>query len=686
MKSAWGSAAVAALAVAITPAVEAADLKVPDCGALLGWAQSHNPSQGIQIAPNIVLDNIFGDDVTTKLFGKPALQWNAGENQAVSAALANCGTGYRKQRNTQAVQALNSARGLMGRSLRGTVNYLAQQERSLEGLRAQLLRGTPTAATYRMLADYDTAEKLTQRYRNLASAPADRVAGIAKDVAEYRAKIRAEALDKAKQAIGAQPDSARSLLDISKQLSQLRAEFDDRPDRKDLEAVETAAKQRGSAIRGKLVASSPSNPPMIFPECDVFLKWAAAANMQQPIQTGSGFLYNAMLDDKLVPVFGRPLDTWTDDEIQLYRDGMQPCVQPVTNQAGQRQQPAGAQQAYQLTNQLPSGRMTLARYKEAQATLATVQKQIKDAEPTMAGIQSLATALRNPKLVGLGHQERQQLNLAAQNRQRQIADKMMTDSTKKLDAFKGGLADMDKIASYRMEVMGGLGRLASPLARDDFEKAFRARDAKVAAAALPEFKKNLAKVPVDPDSPKVVRTAVNELLASRAQGRGLPDYMMPFKETAEARVTEIEKAVHEAKCKKTLSEVKLSSGDAKLEVLGPLGPTTIGDLVCRMVMTGHKFHSYDSPGMFGGKDHKLKVTVELGGYQTITLRKGEIAPGKQALVGFSVADANVEKPMTVPEWQQYASMLTGQMFEAGAKTLERALRAGERQMQQMQRR
>jgi hypothetical protein len=165
------------------------------------------------------------------------------------------------------------------------------------------------------------------------------------------------------------------------------------------------------------------------------------------------------------------------------------------------------------------------------------------------------------------------------------------------------------------------------------------------------------------------------------QRGALPAYLSPYREAALQRAKEIETAIHEQECKKTLAKVELSSKDANQDVLGPLGPTTLGDMVCRLVQTGHQFHSYKGPGLLGGKEHILKVTVEPAGYQTVTLHKAEVSPGKQMLVGLRVADANVSQTLTVPQWRSYAAHLTGQNAKAGNKMLETIFKAINQQMQ-----
>ena len=93
----------------------------------------------------------------------------------------------------------------------------------------------------------------------------------------------------------------------------------------------------------------------------------------------------------------------------------------------------------------------------------------------------------------------------------------MQDAIKGLGDFKRGFDDLKKIADYRNSVMSRLGRLSDAAVVGRFEAAFRKRDAEIAAAALSEFKKKLAGLPVDPESVKVAKLAVNDLLAPRAR-------------------------------------------------------------------------------------------------------------------------------------------------------------------------
>lgn len=681
-----------ALSLAMAPVVRAAELTVPACDALLGWAKTYHPSRGTEIAPKVTLDNIFANDVSTKVFGKPALEWNRAEIGAVNKALAQCRGQYRKKRDKKAAQALRTARGRLGRSLRVVTRYQERLDKNIENVRTRLQRYQPTPASYRQLADFDTADELTKRFRGLAGAPADKVEAIAKEVRDFRAKIRGDAVAEATKAIEGLPAETRSLLEINKQIDSVNANFGDAADSEDYKALTALAEKRRKTIREKVVATAGDTPPMIFPECDAFFTWAAATDMRQPIRTGTGSFYNTMMDDQLVPVFGRPLDKWTDDDVALFRDGMQGCMQrPRT--AAQTRQP-GQYEAQQIGNFLPSARAMLAKYKEANTALAEAGKKIKEAPATFAGIQTLYRLRSDPALAGLTPQDRQRLSRTIQFRQGQIANSILAESAKKLGEFKGGLDDMKKIADYRNRTLASLGRLANPNQIKRFEASFRAQDAKVAAATLPEFKKKLAALPVRPESAKVAMKAANDLVKPRLSvpppARGaiptspFPAYVAPFRDAAKARSEEIEAALHQMQCKKVLAEVDLSSSEAREPVLGALGPTTMGDVVCRLVMSGGKFHDYDSPGLLGS-DYKLKVTAGPGGYQTITLHKAEYAPGKKALIGKSVADANTTHEMTVQQWQAYAAMLTGQSAAAGMKMLEQVFKDAAQQMRQMQR-
>ncbi len=697
MTTPWKYPVVSFFLIALAPAAQGADLKVPNCQGLLGWAKTYHPSKVTEIAPRVNLDNIFAADASRPVFGKPALEWNAGEIRAVGSALANCSRAYRKQRNRDAAQALNTARSALGRSLRGAINYLARTEQNLDSLRNGLLRRPARPDTYRALAAYDTAEKVKQRHRNLASVPDARIREVVAEAVKYRAKIRGDALAKAGEEIKALPASSRSLIAINGKLDALKADFDDTPERKDFAALEALAEERRKAIVAELTAASGGKPPMVFPQCDAFYKWAAATNTARPVRVANGTLYDSMFDEKLAPVFGRQLDAWTDDDLAAFREGMQACEQALARNR-QHLQSAGRQHAYVIAGALPAGRRALGSFKKSRAALTGLRQRVAEAKPTMEGIQELTRIRQDPALAGLPHQERRLFDQSVRMRQQKIAAGLMEDSVKGLAQFKTGYDDLQKIAAYRDRVMSQVGRLAAAGDVERFEAAFRKRDAEIAAAALPDFKKKLGKLPVHPESIKVAKQVVNDLVGPRtrsyvarrgarrpAQGlrqAGLPGYLAPYRDAAQARVGEIEARLHAEKCKKTLAGVSLSSSQARMEVLGPLGPTTMGDVVCRMVMTGHKFHSLKSPGMFGGKDHVMKVTLEPGGYQTVILRSGEIGPGKKALVGYSVADANRTQTLTVQQWQGFAAMLTGQTMEAGMKMLEGVFRNMDRQMRQ----
>lgn len=694
------SGILAAACLALMGQAAAAELSIPDCKALVDWANTYHPSRGQEITPRVILSNLFADDLSASVFGKRAVDWNADEYRAVNSAMNDCMKDYRKAKQKQPVQALKTARAQFGRSLRRVQAHFARLQKRYENIRRKLLRGPATAATYRQLADADTPEEIAARYR-LPDASGDELAAIAQEVVEYRETLRNAALEQAAQDIAGLPEAPRSLIELNRLVGEVVAAYDDRPERADLASLEQTAQARRSAIRAKLLAASGEQAPMLFPECPAFFTWAAAADLQRPIQTGRGAFSAALMDDTLVPVFGRPLEQWTDEELALFREGMQGCMQLASRSRSRGAPDPAVQKVYMLAASLPSARAAIGQFKQAQHTLAEQRSRLETIAPTLAGVEQLRAMERDPALMALAPQERQAHVQRIRSRQRQIADNVIDEAVKELERFPADLKGLDDIGQYRNRVQAELQGVAGEGALQRFEAAFRRRDAAIASAALPAFKAKLSALPVAPESPKAAQQAVEQLVSLRqggsAQGRpgfgwpsrapfgapdapwtlaALPEYLLPYKDAAEDRVKEIEAALHAAACTKTMATVDLASKAARLQVLGPFGPTTLGDLVCRMVMTGHSFHAYDSPGVFGGGDHALKVTVNPGGYQTIVFHQGEVAPGTEMLVGKMVKDANVERPLAVQEWQTYASFLTGQTPETGMSILQQLLQSG----------
>jgi len=312
-------------------------------------------------------------------------------------------------------------------------------------------------------------------------------------------------------------------------------------------------------------------------------------------------------------------------------------------------------------------------------------------EPTLAGLQELSRMQRSPYLGMLGREEQQRQRLEIQKRQRQISTVVIDESIQKLGSFEPSLKGLEEIGHYAPRVLGPLQGFADATTLGRFENSLRARDGEIAAAALPEFEARLKELTVAPESPEAARKALEVILAPRrkyaamAGHRGaIPDYLVPYREATEARVAEIEVALHEAQCDKTLAGTELSPSVRQQAVLGALGPTTVGEFVCRMILTGQEFHSFEAPGLLGRNDYELKVTAQPMGYQTITLHEGAVGPGQEMLVGHTVSDANVKRTLTVQEWQSYAGMLTGQSAEVGLKFLEQLFKGVDQPLRQMQ--
>ncbi|WP_439580457.1 hypothetical protein [Elioraea sp.] len=133
-----------ALASALAYAVPAqAQLATPSCDALATWAQGYSVQDGWR--PNALTGRaafaaLFADESTTTLFGKPVLEWNAEEAQALGPVLQACASEQARARNTAARSALNTLRTQVTREVPRYLTALTEARqtvtRSLETLEA----------------------------------------------------------------------------------------------------------------------------------------------------------------------------------------------------------------------------------------------------------------------------------------------------------------------------------------------------------------------------------------------------------------------------------------------------------------------------------------------------------------------------------------------------------------------
>jgi hypothetical protein len=301
----------------------------------------------------------------------------------------------------------------------------------------------------------------------------------------------------------------------------------------------------------------------------------------------------------------------------------------------------------------PAGKEAVVAHADARraAILGAALGEVRAQPSSAQGLGALAEMQRAPVLGYLTAEERTGYAQALGERRAAIAKEMLAAPIARLDEFGASLSDLKAMAVFRNETLSPLVALLAPGELQPFERAYQAKRERSAAKALPEFEKLLAKASEDGEGIASIQKAYQDI------GPGLPAFDEAFGKRRRQIQGELAAAAVEEICAEALSAADVDKGDAKQELLGLGGRTmTLGDFVCRLGVAEQKVNAYESPGLFG-KEHLLKLTTAEGAYLTYTLREAEIAHGKKALVGFKVADANAEKPLSVQEWEGHVAML-----------------------------
>lgn len=305
--------------------------------------------------------------------------------------------------------------------------------------------------------------------------------------------------------------------------------------------------------------------------------------------------------------------------------------------------------ANDLGMKMPSFQAPLTAYYTAILTAEAQQKRLTELPVTPETLDELDRMAHDPALRNLNNEEQRGQQEIIENQRQEIVNVLLQESMAKLSQFQGTLTDLKALPVFYREVILQLEPRLGRNKMQPFYTAYHLKQSQIATQALSEFTEFLAQIPEDEHGLQQIQTTLQEI----SGGTPLTEPVWAsYVDAATARVEEI----HKAQCNQILVEKTINPEDAKQPLLGLEETITLGDFICGLEFLGHDFHSYKSPDE-SNKDHIVKLTPKNGVYQTLTLHKAEIGPERYALVGFKLADANVERPLSVQEWQLYLASL-----------------------------
>jgi hypothetical protein len=677
-----GSSVVAVMLAAGAAAMAAPQVTVPACDGLTAWAATVNPTDTYTVAPALPLPKALADEALLPVFGVTALAWTGEDIKAASGAMVVCYREAKGRGDKPAMDALGVANAVVAKTLARTLAAVAKARGAIEPQRAAIAALPDTPELDRGLGALVGTDPAAPNLQAAAGVPREIIgplAYIAKflpylpdgdrdqlfaELTERRTTIQAatsQALDAEIAAAPADADGVIALLQVRQRIAAMAGSDA-------LAAVDGKAAARVAEIQTALRQATPA--AWVPPDCSELYGWSGAAEAQTGVALGSQSTHTAFLDERVVPVFGVSIGAWSDQDVarfQALRAACQatwramPGAQAVTNL------PPDAPELLKLAAtgawidtadpQIAQARTTIQAYGAGLAALAAVEAQVAALPDTPQSLGPLQMLAADPAQNAVDEARRQSFQAMVKAKQDGINAQAMT-------------AAMDGLAQVRVAELGDLVELvvywntAAPTIADPYDQqrfGQAGEEALHAAvnALLHAFKARLDEMPATLAGFGQVRGAVTELTGV-TDTEEVPAFQA-MHAAIDDRSLAIVDTMRQENCAALLDQLEIGTDDAERLVWDGQSGTKLGIFVCDLTESGSPVHEYAADGMFSD-EMTLKATLALGGLQTLSLHEAEVAQGQDMLVGFKLADANQEQPISVQDWAMFTAMATGGRF------------------------
>jgi hypothetical protein len=272
-----------------------ADLPQPSCEALAGWTEGFGPRQGW--APNELglggrdrFNALFADPRTAALFGKPVLDWTPEEAKALAPHLAACADTLRRAGNREASGTLGTLRIQAGREVANYLAALAEARAAVPRTLGELAEAPPSVGLLRFLDAASgigtqgdapaqanrAASGLSGPARNGARAllgalrdvPQDEVAALMAPAAERLPALRTRLREAAAAELDAMPATIAGLQSLDRRAQQMLTEYAPALGEAETRALQAAVAARrtaiGAALRDDLIRQAGLAPETII--------------------------------------------------------------------------------------------------------------------------------------------------------------------------------------------------------------------------------------------------------------------------------------------------------------------------------------------------------------------------------------------------------------------------------------
>jgi hypothetical protein len=668
--------------VAGTEAMAAPQITVPACDGLTTWAATVDPADTYAVAPALPLPKALADEALLPVFGVTALAWTAEDIKAASGAMVACYKEAKGRGDKPAMDALGVANAVVAKTLGKTLAAVAKARGAVESQRPPIAALPDTAELDRGLAALVGTDPAAPNLQAAAGVPREVIgplAYIAKflpylpdgdrdqlfaELSDRRTAIQtatSQALDAEIATAPADADGVIALLQVRQRIAGMAAG-------EATAAVDGKAAARIAEIQAVLRQATPA--AWVPPDCTDLYRWSGGADAQQGVALGSQSTHAAFLDERVVPVFGLSIGAWSDQDVarfQALRAACQATWRGMPGAQAVANPPADAPELLQLASkgawidtadaQIAQARTTIQAYAAALEALAAAEAQVAALPDTPQSLGPLQMLAADPAQNTVDEARRQSFQAMVKAKRDGINAQAMT-------------AAMDGLAQVEVAELGDLVKLivywntAAPTIADpyDQQRFSQAAEEKLIAATevlLPAFKARLEEMPATLAGFGQTRGAVTELTGV-TDTEEVPAFQA-MHAAIDDRSLAIVDTMRQENCAALLDQLEIGADDAERLVWDGQSGRKLGIFVCDLTESGSPVHEYAADGMFSD-EMTLKATLALGGLQTLSLHEAEVAQGQEMLVGFKLADANQEQPISVQDWAMFTAMATGGRF------------------------
>jgi hypothetical protein len=685
---------------------ESQALTVPECDVIVKWAREYQPGETWQVAPEIQLPIIFRADRSQAVFGKPALAFDRQEIGDLRRAVNTCAGAAQRRKDLETRNQLRHLNNLLAHDLSRAITSIDRAQsgvrEALEQLQAlpetsakqqavsSLIQSLKTGDTAPLAARFpqQVSYPIRKLSRFLPYLPSQEAAEMARQLKDKQGSVLAEATRTVSEQIANAPDTPEGMVAIRRALFDLRENYGDSVSPELLSQISRQAEERLSAIRNRALAEQQEgqSATIVPPTCVDLYRWGASEEGNGFVTLPSGSFRKVFTDERVLPVFHKSVGRWNEKDVSIYKSASQLCDEEWRGDVGSSAQlnrpSAGESDLVTWARRgrwivgdersLNQARSVLESYNRSLAELAALEKEVRAVEASEEGMKKLQSYERAPILQTVTPEDRTPFMRLVASKKREVSEILARERREReavmlqeeLDALKGSrtdqLKDLGALWKQREKSLSRLRTAGALEATREYDKVYKEDFGQAADRLLPEFKKDLARIPETAEGMKLARKLPEEATGIAQASRALPAY----EKAAQLRAQDIAVELERVRCEKKLNTLDVSTSDSRHPLwLSSDNKTTLGQFICAVVDRGHEIAAYEGPGFFSGV-HTLRMKLKTGGEsEVLELKDQDFASEGKMLVGIKMTKDGMETDLSTAEWEAAAEALLSRAAE-----------------------